>query len=186
MAQLKARSYSFTLHALLVMMALLVAGLARENRQLKQAMKPLEPLAAGAEAPAIAARDLSGQEETLELDAASQETLLLVFTTTCPACRDNQAAWRALTQANQDRFQIVGVSLEDLETTASYREAEALPYRVLLPADNDRFSADYGINQIPLTFHIGRDGKVRDVWPGVLSDAVLAQFEATSWASLAP
>lgn len=178
--------YQFGLHSLLMILTVLVGGLALENRELKQLLAPVEPVSAGSSAQPIAVQHLDGSEQTLSFSEAEKESLLLVFTTTCPACSDNQPAWRAVYEANKDRYRVLGIGLDDAQKTAAYRKQQDLPFPVVLPTDYDQFAVEYGITQVPFTIHVDRRGKVVDSWVGALSTDTVLQLAPTAVSALNP
>lgn len=170
--------YQISIHAMLFITSILIVALARENVDLKAQLTPIEAIMTGERAEPISIRNLDGGDAVLSFAEAEKDSLLLVFTTTCPACRQNQAAWRTLYENNKDRFRIIGIGLEDMGVTAAYQEAQELPFPVVLPSDYDRFAKEYGIVQIPFTVHIGRGGKVVDSWIGVLPEETVSEISS--------
>lgn len=170
-------TYTVTIHCMLVGLAALVAVLVSENRALRALVAPPPPeLTVGEAVPEVAVRGLEGGEELLSFAPAERESLLLVFTTTCSACRANQDAWRSLYEDTHDRLRVVGVSLDDPDATRAYREEHALPFPVVVPADPQAFARDYAVTRVPFTVHLGRDGRVKGAWFGGLYRDALASL----------
>lgn len=170
--------YFISLHIALVGLCLVTVLLALENRRLKQ------PAPAGFDAggPVIGQsvqpvrwQSVDGEETMLDLAAGQRDSLLLVFTTDCPACRENQAVWRGLHQEVGDAVDVVGVSLSGLEATQSYRDAHGLPFPVGISQDPGTFISDLAITGVPMTIRVGADGRVRGSWSGVLSEQQVSE-----------
>lgn len=170
-------TYAIFLHVVLVAMALLIARLAFENHQLKQP-PVIAQLEVGDTVAPVSVNTLDGEEQTLQwAGGAAKERLLLVFTTTCPACRDNQATWRSLHERLGESVDVVGISLDKPEATQVYRQDHALPFPVVIPKDLGSFSKSYEISAVPLTLHIGGDGQVKGTWLGSLSPEQVTDLE---------
>lgn len=179
MTRLRSPYYSIVLHLALAALAILVVMLAAQNRQLRgQVDAEIPQLRAGDVVEGVAAVGLDGAAETLAWSGGARDRVLLVFTTTCGACKANQGAWRSVYEQLGDQVEVVGVSLDDVAATTAYREAHDLPFRVIVPADRDRFSTAYKISMVPTTVHVGSDGRVRSAWSGRLSKARLAELRA--------
>jgi len=176
--KLKINPYSAFLHCALVALGVLVAVLAQENHQLKQpqvADAVESSLEIGQAVAAVGLEHLDGGQETLDFSHGEKDRLLLVFTTTCSACKANQPTWRALHEQIGDSMEIVGVSLSEIEDTRDYRLAHDLMFPVAVPADRDHFTEVFEISAIPMTIRIGSDGRVRGSWVGALSPAQVAE-----------
>lgn len=166
----KIDGYQVFLHLILLGLATLVVMLGVENGGLRGGASP--PPSAG---PAVGemlrpidARNLEGRDVRLAFDNAERETVLLVWTTTCPACQANLPNWLALVERFGERYDFVGLSLDSVEATKSYVAARALPFEVFVATDPAAFKTRYDIAGVPETIHAGRDGQVRGSWLGVL------------------
>ena len=165
--------YTIGLHTVLVMCGLLILLLARENRQLEERLYQSSVAAAGgpeidALLPELSVTELDGVESVLAFDGLAHDSVVLVFTTTCPACKRNLEHWRDLHENFGDRYRFVAVSLDPPEATRRYTEQNDLPFRVVMPADRSAFQRAYGITSVPQTLVVGTDGRLKDVQPGVL------------------
>lgn len=171
--------YGVLLHLVLLGMSIEVLLLIRENRELHQAQESAVAavtLGEGDRLQPIAVRTLDGEPRTLELGRAGEESVLLIFTTTCPICQQNQPAWASLYERFQDRYQIVGISVDDLERTREYVARRRLPFRVVVPADVRSFPRDYRVPGVPQTVVVGSDGRIRHVWSGPLPNDYSARL----------
>jgi cytochrome c biogenesis protein CcmG/thiol:disulfide interchange protein DsbE len=84
-----------------------------------------------------------------------------VFAGWCVACQDEVALLkRAQQMLARHGGELVGVTFQDSSSDAlSYMQKYGLHYPVLLDP-GDSFVAPYGVNGVPETFVIGRDGRV--------------------------
>ncbi len=178
--------YQVVLHLLLTGLAALVVILVAENRELRapRSQAPAASPAAGELLPAVEATDLEGREARLSFAGAGRETMLFVFTTSCPACKGNLPNWLELSQRFGDRYDIVGISLDSLPATRSYVRDQALPFAVFVATDPSRLRSEYGLPGVPETIHAGTDGRVRGSWLGVLPEGFSERF-ATETAEIA-
>jgi hypothetical protein len=160
--------YSAVLHLALIALAIQVVVLTQRNGG--PAGEVPETIAAGDAVEPIPVVDLEGRERTVRFDGKSEDTLLFVFTTTCPACKANVPAWIDLYQRLGDRFDVVGISVDDPGPTVEYIAEYDLPYPVVTPADPVGFPRRYRIPGVPQTLRIGPDGEVRGAWIGPLTE----------------
>ncbi len=165
--------YTITIHAALVAFCLLVLMLTRENGRLKEGLYQASLAAvAGPEVderlPEVPVIDLDGIESVLHFDGQAQDSVVLVFTTTCPACKGNLASWRDLYEHHGDRYRFVAVGLDEPEATRQYAAQNELPFPVVIPADRPSFQQAYSISSVPQTLVVGADGRVKSVRPGIL------------------
>lgn len=170
--------YMVILHVFLVILAVQVLYLAKQNRDLQALMRPasMPGLEAGEEVAAVPVQEVDGTPQTLSFAGSDKETLLFVFNTTCPACKQNQTNWKELYQSVHDRYNVVGVSLHPQQQTQAYIEEHGLPFRVVLPENIENFAGAFKIQAIPQTIHIDRQGKVREVKVGALNQDSVAQL----------
>ncbi len=165
--------YATGLHVALVALCLLTVLLARENRSLKDDLHSVSMLAAGGPevddlVPAVPVTDLDGLDSELAYDDSARDSVVLVFTTTCPACRQNLGHWRDLHQRFGDRYRFVAVGLDSPKATRTWVEENDVPFQVVLPADRSSFRLEYGITSVPQTLVVSTDGRVKLTQPGVL------------------
>ncbi len=175
-------AYQIAIHLLLVVMALTVLGLVHKNRELqgRVAAPSQPPLVRGDTIAPVLVHNLDGRSELLDFSGTGREYMLFVFTTVCPACKENQSRWRSLYERFKGDYEIIGISLNEVSVSARYRESHALPFRVVVPEDIHGFARENKIYQVPFTAHVGSGGVVRSVWLGVLRDDYLDQFTALS------
>lgn len=124
------------------------------------------PLRPGVEVPAFSLPDLSGQ--TVGLDSYRGRPLLVHFWASwCKPCRKElpeiEAAYREL---RQQGLEVLAVNAgDDPQTARAFADRLGLTFPILLDKDWDTATA-YGVLGLPITFFVGRDGKVMDVVAG--------------------
>ena len=176
----KGSGYQVTLHLILAGLATLVVMLVTENRDLRspRSSAPSASPAVGDLLLPIETKDLEGRDVELTFSDSDRETMLLVFTTSCPACKGNLPNWLALQEQLGERYDVVGISIDSLDATRSYVRDQELPFKVFVPTDPDRFRSDYALPGVPETIHAGVDGRVEGSWLGVLPEGFLESFAA--------
>ena len=171
--------YQILIHVMLVALAVTVVGLTQKNRDLRKPPAPEEAqLQQGAPLTAFSAFDLDGNSRLINFAQSDRDSLLFVFTTVCPACRENQPNWRMLYEQVKGRYEIVGISLNDIEATLEYQEVHDLPFPVVVPEDIRGFTTAHKIDRVPLTLQADHEGKVHSSWLGILNEDSLAQLTA--------
>ncbi len=158
--------YSILLHLALVALSAQIVVLT--SRAAKS--KPIRSIAAGDSLKPIAVRDLAGDAQTLDFADKDRDTLLLVFTTSCPACQENVSNWVEVYERFHERFDVVGISVDEPEATQEYIVRNLVPYPVVVPTDVEGFPRRYGIPAVPHTLWLSPAGTVRQVWGGILSN----------------
>lgn len=85
-------SYQILIHVSLVALAATVVGLTYENRSLREppALERSQ-LENGETFAAFPAIDLESRSQLVDFAEDERESLIFIFTTVCPACRENQA-----------------------------------------------------------------------------------------------
>ena len=178
-------AYRILLAVAFVAMAALLVLLIRQNRELKAAMAalqaaadetpeqtPLTLLESGDTVTPLDIRDLDGNPVRVGYDADQGDTVLLVFSPQCPACRQNVPSWNAMQEAHAgDSTTFYSVSGAAPEPTREF-VAEAGVRGDVLVANADELR-DYKVTHIPTTIVIGPGGIVKRVWVGILPDEAL-------------
>ena len=172
MAKRKTGFYGPFLHASLLGLAVVVLLLVDENRRLERAAQASrgEAVQAGDLLPALTVHDLEGNATELTFEGGDRESLLLVFTTSCPACKENLPHWRQLWDRHADRYRIVGVAIDDLDSTRTYVAEHEMPFPVYVPESPREVPRRYGITGVPQTLHLGTDGRVKQSRLGVMNE----------------
>lgn len=181
---LSTKGYSYFLHFALAAAAVTILLLANENRGLKlQLSRPQTAAAAdNSDIRHLQAGDALSSDRLLDLNnqlldwnpgSPQQQTLLFVFTTTCPVCQKNLPAWAKIHSQLSSQYRIVGVSLDPLEKTRAYVDANNLLFPVFIPQETSKFAANYSIKAVPLTVLVDQNGTARKVWLGILEPAMI-------------
>lgn len=108
--------------------------------------------------------DAAGAPVRIDFGDASPKTLLLVFSTTCPACKTNMPNWNELLgQPLPQDWRVVAIQ------TDQGTHSTPLPFSVY-SADRDHAALLDKVPFIPATVLVGSNGEVLSTWFGVLSD----------------
>ncbi|UCC48150.1 MAG: hypothetical protein JSV41_11860 [Gemmatimonadota bacterium] len=113
----------------------------------------------------------NGHERTGEEIAVpgDRATLLFVFSSTCPACYTNLPAWREVTEAAGGTTTVLAVALErDRSAARSYARRHLSWATAVVPKHPREFVGTLGVDIVPFTALVGRDGVLEFVWPGSL------------------
>ena len=123
-------------------------------------------------APAWKLKDLQGREVT-SADFKGKVVVVDFWATWCPPCRAEIPGYIALQKKYADKgLVIVGVSVDEngAAAVAPFAKAKGINYQMLLFND-DVVAAFGGIEGIPTTFLIDREGNIRDKKVGMAEEA---------------
>jgi len=134
--------------------------------------------AIGYPAPDFALTTLSGEE--FKLSALRGTPVVLNFWATwCPPCRAELPELRTASERYAGQVAIVGVNQAETAATVA-KSAPDLGLTFPIPLDQaGAVSRVYGVRSLPTTFFIDRDGVVRQIQNGPLTEAILAQLLRT-------
>jgi cytochrome c biogenesis protein CcmG/thiol:disulfide interchange protein DsbE len=140
--------------------AAFVAGPESKAAGPPRARAVLQPVSVRRPAPNFALSDASGATAKLA-DYRGKVVLLDFWATWCGGCKE-EIPWFSefqRTYGGKD-FAVVGVSLDDggWKVVKPFLAQASIPYRILL--GNDSIAQNYGIQSMPDTFLIDRNGKV--------------------------
>ncbi len=160
-------------------LAVLVLLLARQNRQLKETLvghvHPTTPGAAefkpGDQVSPITVVADSGQKTHVTFGGGEKKTLLLVFSSTCPACDQTLPVWRQLLAAGTPpSIRVVGIQTDRLKAagSASAVVAQSYPFPVY---GYERSKPDplEKVPYVPAALVVDDRGVVKKAWFGVLT-----------------
>ena len=134
---------------------------------------PPAPIA-GHPAPAFTLETLDGETVALA-DLHGQPVILNFWASWCGPCRAEMPELQRLhEQLAAAGVVVLGVNQgERPETVASYRQEVGVDFPTVLD-QRTAVSQLYLVNSLPTTFFIDRDGVIRNVFIGPMTDAVLA------------
>ena len=124
-------------------------------------------------------KDVNGNEVSLS-EYRGEVVVLNFWATWCPPCREEIPDFIEVYDNYKDRgVQFLGVSSEDVNTLKDFISNYGINYTVLV--DNAGVGDDWGIDAIPTTFIIDREGQVvfktvgmmtRDQLENAIEDAI--------------
>ncbi|MDA8121103.1 MAG: TlpA disulfide reductase family protein [Deltaproteobacteria bacterium] len=123
----------------------------------------------GRTAPPFSLRDINGNVVSSSL-FMGKPTVINFFATWCPPCREEIPGFvEVYNKYRRDGFELVGVSL-DTDTKGNlpaFLMQNRIEYRILIgsPATARAFG---GVNSIPTTFFVGKDGRIKNVHVGYM------------------
>jgi hypothetical protein len=141
--------YGIFLHIIVVILAVDVVILARQNKELKQG--PTRP---------------------------SSIRSLQVGDSLCPFCKRSLPAWNTIDSIAAGRHVLVrGVCVDSLQDCAQYSMDQRLRFAVLAPMSVDEFKKRNHITAVPGTVMVSDSGKVKKVWWGVMDEEKLNEVK---------
>jgi peroxiredoxin len=167
---------------LIITMAVLNTVLIIQNRTLKASTRPAGgsrsiSLNPGKVLPPLMGMDVDGKQLAFNYKSDQRKTVLLVFSPHCPYCRANMPNWKTITQTlDAKSFRVVGVSIlsEGVKEYVDKYEFTNLPI-IADPDPQNRVA--YEMNLTPQTILIGPDGKVENVWTGLIQGKEREEIE---------
>jgi peroxiredoxin len=131
--------------------------------------------AVGHPAPDFTLTTLTGETFTLS-DLRGKPVVLNFWATWCPPCRAELPELQAAAERYQGEIVIAGVNqAEPADSVAQF--ADSLGLRFLVPLDRDaQVSRLYGARSLPTTFFVDRDGVIRQIQIGPVTEATLTQL----------
>lgn len=101
--------------------------------------------------------------------------LLLVFSSTCPACYANLPAWRQAMDAASHRVGLLAVGLQpDRLAAADYARRHLEGALPVTPLDVRQFAGTFGIDFVPFTVLVDSNGVVRFAWQGSMDEKAVS------------
>lgn len=131
---------------------------------------PAASESAGRPAPAFALKDVDGN--TVDSSRfAGKATVINFFASWCPPCRQETPGFVEVHEKYRDKgLEMVGISL-DTDTSGNLPRFIAdnrIGYRVLL--GNPEIAREFGgVQAVPTTFFVGKDGLIRNVHVGYMA-----------------
>jgi len=163
--------YSIFLHLVVVILAIEVVILARQNRQFKEGQDPAsqESVKVG---DYLSLSGIVPVDTIARLDSTSERQVIFVFTTRCPFCKETLPLWRQIAhQAEKaENVALIGICLDHLAETKVYVEEQKLTYPVFVAEDKESFVKKNKLHGVPQTIIRATSGRVERVWKGRLSE----------------
>ena len=158
--------------AIALLAACILAGCSSEPRSVRAA-SPVKPDKERKPAPEFALKDADGKTVHLE-DYKGKVVLLDFFATWCGPCKIEIPWFMELERKNKDKgFSVLGVSMDDegWEVVKPFLADLGVNYRVVI--GNDATAQVYGgVDALPTTFLIDRNGRIAAVHVGLASKKV--------------
>jgi peroxiredoxin len=154
--------------AVIIVVVLVIAGMLIAGKRLTRPPAPGASISGsnaalkGKPAPDFQLKDLDGKSVQLS-DLRGKAVLLNFWATWCPPCKIEMPWFVDIQkQYGPQGLQIVGVAMDEgnaHDAVAKFAKEMELNYIVLL--GNDKVADQYGgVDALPTTFYIGRDGKI--------------------------
>jgi cytochrome c biogenesis protein CcmG, thiol:disulfide interchange protein DsbE len=126
--------------------------------------------AARATAPEFSLKTLAGKNIHLS-EFQGRVVLVNFFASWCPPCKKEIPGFeKAYTSFKNQGFVVIGIALDEVPPSFVRRMGITYP----LVAADDRVTSDYGnVASVPVSFLIGKDGKVINKVMGIYSEADL-------------
>lgn len=177
---LKAHIWSLVLILVVIAMAVEILLLVAENRKLRSALTarrgPFQVLNPEEKVPPLVGIDGEGEEVQVEYPS-QQQTVLFWFSTGCPSCEHNVEFWKQIYHKHQSgNFRFFGVTSAGEEKSGELKEKFQFGFPVLTVSDYSLLDR-YKVEVIPQTMLIDKNGMVKKVWPGPLSENYRAEME---------
>lgn len=166
--------------ALIILSALLGVGwiyLSREDEASSQPIPLTTAPYVGNLAPDFTLQTLAGESVTLRdyTGGGGMPVVLNFWATWCPPCRVEMPHFEAASRLYADEVAILGVNqAETAETIHDFASDRGLTYPLLVDRDM-KVNNLYGVLNLPTTIFIDRNGVVKEVLIGTISQAVLEQ-----------
>jgi peroxiredoxin len=161
--------------------------LIQQNRNLKRQLNeigsphPIEFLKVNDQVASFDLKDINGHEMSVAFGSSKKQTLLFMFSTTCPHCERNLAKWKDISEKikrkDKDAVNVMGVSISNNDETKEYYLKNKLNYTTLV-ADTS-FERLYKVEAVPQTLLINGDGKVKNNWTGELTAQQVKELMST-------
>jgi len=156
-----------------VALAVCVIVLAWQNLSLKRqlgsaghAPADLDALAAGDLVEPFEVVSAQGEPVRVSFDEGQERTLLLVFSSTCPACQSNMPIWNELLAgARPATVRVLGIQTDLAAGAAPHDGGPTCPIYAVGPRARPPFDR---LPYVPATVVIDGAGRVRNAWFGVL------------------
>lgn len=130
----------------------------------------------GFDAPDVELVTLEGDSISLA-DLRGQVVLVNFWATWCPPCRAEMPGFQKVYESRRDQgFTILGISTDvgGTATVKRFLDQHGITYPVAMATSNAAHAFG-GVNLLPTSFLIGRNGKIRHTVRGIFLETTLAQ-----------
>jgi peroxiredoxin len=156
-----------------VALAVCVIALAWQNLSLKKRLsapahggEELETLAQGEVVAPFDVVTMAGETVRVGFDEGQERTILLVFSSTCPACERNMPVWNELLGGEpKASVRVLGVQTDLAPGGTPHTGGPPCPIYAAGRRGGPPFDR---LPYVPATVVLDRDGRVRSAWFGVL------------------
>lgn len=162
--------YNIALHLLVVVLAVEVVVLMRQNKELKEGRGSAvqETIKVG---DVLELSGLTPVTDGSQFTIVSHRQLIFAFTTRCPFCKEMLPLWKyfADSVAQKNSVAVLGISLDPLQETQAYLAEQQIHFPVFIPTDTETFSNKNKLHTVPQTILRSPQGIVEKVWRGRLT-----------------
>ena len=138
----------------------------------KNPNKKKEVFKKGQRIPYILLKDIQGNSHSIP--DKYNDTLLLLFSTTCKACIKNMGNWKQLVALSSEKNQkILGISKSPVNDTVSILKENKLYIPVVSIYNDQKMKDHFKFYRYPQTILIDSSGRIKNIWIGVLDPNLL-------------
>ena len=149
-----------------------------QNSHLKATVKKGEvALIEGQSMPAIAGKDIEGQEQIFDWGKDGRKTLLMNFSPRCGYCRENMPNWLAILQTiDKSAYRVLLVSSisDGAKEFIDKYEIKDIP---IIVEPEPKVLVNYLMYVTPQTILLNPDGKIAKIWTGAFINEQKSQIE---------
>ena len=122
--------------------------------------------------PPFTLKDTRG-EEFSSYRLIGKPAVINFFTTWCPSCRAEIPGFITVYEEYKDKgFELIGIALDgDAATVSNFINAQKINYMVLM-GNMETVRTYGGFTAVPMTFFVGKDGKINKIMAGYISKEV--------------
>jgi thiol-disulfide isomerase/thioredoxin len=163
--------YGGFLHVIVVVLAVEVVILSRQNREFKEredrsqreSVKPGDTLSF---------LGISALDQVTRLDSSSRKRVIFVFSTKCPFCKETFPFWNKLARETGESKVIdyLGICLDGAEETRAYSDEHKPEFPVFIATNKESYVKANRLYGVPQTIIASADGRVEKVWKGRLKE----------------
>jgi len=173
--------YQLVLHVIVIVLAFEVVFLINEIKSIKNAKTDYlqKVLQQGERVSPVDIESLNGVKRQFPDTTRRRTSVLFLFQTKCPFCKDNIPKWNLLTERlKTDSIDIVAVSTHKKDWVIDYVKQNDLRSAAYVPRDS-AFLKVFKPHAVPQTIVISKDLRVMRIYLGPLTDAVVDSLSTT-------